>query len=249
LKCNFSGHECVPRKEVIEKYINGKAYKKSKEWYSHDFSKYEPFIIPSIKHPKRLYCTITKKDLNKIPFQVERHWNGKKFQRLKTIREERDKKRADKEEEKKSFKENFNNPEFAEMMMDDISSSEDSAEKGKKVNEEDNDDDVEKVKDGQIAKILRKNNIKQKTKRKNIKKIDNDIDNFEYDPIVNQTDEDNKMVDQTNNNGNEKKNNNGANKKVIVGPNENQINKKSNKNIKSETVKEEPKKNSRKIKR
>lgn len=47
--------------------------------YKADFSKYEPLIVPHKTNPKLLYCTLTQMELNRIPQEVERHVNGKRF--------------------------------------------------------------------------------------------------------------------------------------------------------------------------
>lgn len=57
--------------------------KKMKEWYTHDYSKYLPYIVDHKRDTKKLFCRLTKTKLNKIPQEVEKHWNGKRFQRLK----------------------------------------------------------------------------------------------------------------------------------------------------------------------
>ncbi len=66
---------------AILSHINGKKFKKALEWYEHDFSKYEPYIVPHKHDPKKLYCTLTKQNLNKIPEEVSKHYEGKRFQR------------------------------------------------------------------------------------------------------------------------------------------------------------------------
>ena len=69
------------RADVVFAYIRGNKYKKSLEWYTHDYSQYLPYIVESKKNPKQLYCTITQTTLNKIPTEVNKHVSGKKFKR------------------------------------------------------------------------------------------------------------------------------------------------------------------------
>lgn len=83
VRCSVTQRDLLPNKEEITRYLASKKYKKAKEWYGYDFSKYEPFIVPHKSNKKRLFCNVTSMYLNKIPEQVERHVNGKKFQRLK----------------------------------------------------------------------------------------------------------------------------------------------------------------------
>ena len=67
--------------EAIEQYLNSSKFKKLKEWYSHDFTQYAPFIVQHKKKNKLLHCNLTKMTLNKIPEEVIKHMNGKKFKR------------------------------------------------------------------------------------------------------------------------------------------------------------------------
>ncbi|KAG9413483.1 Surfeit locus protein 2 [Aphanomyces cochlioides] len=83
IKCSATGHEMPPKVDVITAHINSKRYKKATEWYSHDFSQYEPYIVAHRRKPKCLYCNVTGTVLNRIPAEVEKHMNGRKFQRLK----------------------------------------------------------------------------------------------------------------------------------------------------------------------
>ena len=55
-----------------------------KGWYDDEkFKKYEPYIVANKKNKKKLFCTLTRISLNKIPEEVEKHVAGKKFQRLR----------------------------------------------------------------------------------------------------------------------------------------------------------------------
>jgi hypothetical protein len=77
--------------EVVEQYLKSKKLMKAKLWYSQDFKRYEPYIVAHKKEPKLLYCTLTKKKLNKIPEEIEAHVKGKRFTRLKAEAESRTK--------------------------------------------------------------------------------------------------------------------------------------------------------------
>ncbi|KDO32402.1 hypothetical protein SPRG_02879 [Saprolegnia parasitica CBS 223.65] len=83
VKCSATGHEMPPRVDVITAHLNSKRYKKATEWYSFDFSQYEPYIVSHRRKPKCLYCNVTGLVLNKIPSEIEKHMKGKKFLRLK----------------------------------------------------------------------------------------------------------------------------------------------------------------------
>lgn len=79
--CSLTGHEMPPEAKSILAHIEGKKYKKALEWYSHDYSKYEPYIVSHKSDDKKLFCLLTKQPLNKIPKEVENHFNGKRFQK------------------------------------------------------------------------------------------------------------------------------------------------------------------------
>lgn len=51
--------------------------------YNADFSEYEPLIVAHKTNPKLLFCTLTRKELNRIPKQVEAHVSGKRFRNRK----------------------------------------------------------------------------------------------------------------------------------------------------------------------
>lgn len=83
VRCALTQHEIVPKKEAIETYLNSKPFRKAKEWYCYDYSQYEPYIVSHRRKPKSLYCNVTDTVLNRIPSEVEKHVNGKKFKRMK----------------------------------------------------------------------------------------------------------------------------------------------------------------------
>ncbi len=83
VKCFITGHEMIPKVDIIETYLSSKKLKKNLEWYQYDFSKYEPHIVSHKTKEKNLYCRLTQTVLNKIPSQIEKHCNGKKFIRLR----------------------------------------------------------------------------------------------------------------------------------------------------------------------
>ncbi len=70
-----------PQFAAIHSHVNGKKFKKAIEWYNHDYSQYMPFIVAHKSDNKKLFCTLTKQTLNKIPEEVQKHWEGKRFQR------------------------------------------------------------------------------------------------------------------------------------------------------------------------
>ena len=80
--CKLSGHEMAPRAEVVSAYLNGKKFRKLREWYSFDFTCFQPWIVDHKQSNKKLFCKLTKQTLNKIPDKIQQHMNGKKFIRF-----------------------------------------------------------------------------------------------------------------------------------------------------------------------
>lgn len=54
--------------------------------------------MPHATKPKMLSCTLTGKELNRIPKQVEAHVNGKRFRNRKKEFEESSKRKVEREE-------------------------------------------------------------------------------------------------------------------------------------------------------
>lgn len=82
IKCSVTNHEMSPDLKVVLAHINGKKFKKSLEWYNKDYSQYEPYIVQHKTDKQKLFCNVTKTALNKIPQQIEKHFNGKRFQKF-----------------------------------------------------------------------------------------------------------------------------------------------------------------------
>ncbi|RHX97964.1 hypothetical protein DYB25_011337 [Aphanomyces astaci] len=83
IKCTATGHEMPPRADIVTAHVNSKRFKKATEWYSYDFAQFEPYIVSHRRKPKCLFCNVTGIVLNKIPSEVEKHMQGRKFVRMK----------------------------------------------------------------------------------------------------------------------------------------------------------------------
>ncbi|GMF10044.1 unnamed protein product [Phytophthora lilii] len=83
VKCQLTQHEMLPRADVVQQHLQSKKFVKVRDWYCHDYSQYEPYIVPHRRLPKSLYCNVTGTILNRIPGEVERHVQGKRFKRMK----------------------------------------------------------------------------------------------------------------------------------------------------------------------
>jgi hypothetical protein len=80
--CDITKHEMPPKADIVLGHINGKKFKKTMEWYSYDYSEFEPYIVVDRQNSNKLHCKLTGMTLNKIPNEVKKHANGKKFLRL-----------------------------------------------------------------------------------------------------------------------------------------------------------------------
>ncbi|OWZ12905.1 hypothetical protein PHMEG_00013856 [Phytophthora megakarya] len=83
VKCQLTQHEMMARVDVIEQHLKSKKFVKVRDWYCHDYSQYEPYIVPHRKLAKSLYCNVTSTILNRIPSEVEKHVQGKRYKRMK----------------------------------------------------------------------------------------------------------------------------------------------------------------------
>ncbi|KAG2509881.1 hypothetical protein JM18_009043 [Phytophthora kernoviae] len=83
VKCQLTQHEMLPRVDIIESHLRSKKVVKARDWYCHDYSQYEPYIVPHRRLTKSLYCNVTGTILNRIPSEVEKHVNGKRYKRMK----------------------------------------------------------------------------------------------------------------------------------------------------------------------
>ena len=82
IRCSLTNHEMPPRVDAVLSHINGKKFKKAKEWYSYNYDEFLPHIVPDRDNKLKLHCKLTGQTLNKIPDEVRKHVNGKKFLRL-----------------------------------------------------------------------------------------------------------------------------------------------------------------------
>jgi hypothetical protein len=80
--CDITKHEMPPKADIVMGHINGKKFKKTMEWYSYDYSEFEPYIVVDRQNSNKLHCKLTGMTLNKIPNEVKKHASGKKYLRL-----------------------------------------------------------------------------------------------------------------------------------------------------------------------
>ncbi|EKX44393.1 hypothetical protein GUITHDRAFT_57834, partial [Guillardia theta CCMP2712] len=90
-KCKITGHEMLPKKDIVEAHISGKKYRQAKakqQADEFDWKQYEPNIVQSKKDPTKLFCHLTKTSLNKTPEEIKLHVNGRRFRARLAEREE-----------------------------------------------------------------------------------------------------------------------------------------------------------------
>lgn len=79
IHCSLTGHDVPARLDALQQFIAGRAYQHARAWYAADFAKYEPYIIAHKKDSKKLFCRLTRKQLNRIPEEVEAHVTGRRY--------------------------------------------------------------------------------------------------------------------------------------------------------------------------
>uniref|UniRef100_M4B7S7 Surfeit locus protein 2 n=1 Tax=Hyaloperonospora arabidopsidis (strain Emoy2) TaxID=559515 RepID=M4B7S7_HYAAE len=83
VKCQLTQHEMLLHADVIATHLASKKFRKARDWYCHDYSQYEPYIVPHRRLPKSLFCNVTSTILNRIPAEVVKHVQGKRYKRMK----------------------------------------------------------------------------------------------------------------------------------------------------------------------
>uniref|UniRef100_A0A4W5KXY3 Surfeit 2 n=1 Tax=Hucho hucho TaxID=62062 RepID=A0A4W5KXY3_9TELE len=83
IKCTLNGHDCPCNLTELQNFTKGKKYQKLSSTAEFNYSHYEPHVVPSSKQPNHLFCKLTLRHINRLPHQVLRHVNGKRFQKAK----------------------------------------------------------------------------------------------------------------------------------------------------------------------
>ena len=93
----------MPQLEIVNKYLSSDKFKKARDWYSYDYSKYLPYVTEHKDNPKFMFCQLTKAEIPKIPSKVETHVGSKRYKRKLAEVEEKNAKRKDKDKNSSSF--------------------------------------------------------------------------------------------------------------------------------------------------
>ena len=88
VKCTITKHEMKPVEDIVLQHLQSKRYKLEKG-YQQNYDYLLPWIQPNPEDHRKLTCTLTGHELNKIPSQLELHVNSKRFIRLKKEGEEK----------------------------------------------------------------------------------------------------------------------------------------------------------------
>ncbi|XP_014776301.1 surfeit locus protein 2 [Octopus bimaculoides] len=83
IKCSLSGHEMSCDAKVVNSYLHGKKHKRLKALNDYDYDKYRQHLVDSTKRfPKnQLLCLLTYKYINNLQSSIQKHINGRKFQK------------------------------------------------------------------------------------------------------------------------------------------------------------------------
>jgi len=94
--CKLTKHELPYKATAIQTYIDGKKFqyylgkvKKPAKLLKMD-TQYSEYFRESKRSSSRLYCTLTKKEINKLPHEIELYITGYKF--LKAVARDRERK-------------------------------------------------------------------------------------------------------------------------------------------------------------
>ncbi|KAK7095466.1 surfeit locus protein 2-like [Littorina saxatilis] len=81
--CCLTGHEMPLKVEAVQSYVKGKKFHKAQEGREYDFDRHKPHLVPNSKKNQRhtLFCTLTLRNVTRREADVERHVNGKRYQR------------------------------------------------------------------------------------------------------------------------------------------------------------------------
>merc|ERR1711990_842756 len=87
IKCVLTGHEMVPKLEVVQHHINGKKFLRlAKEWSvptkeELEYKQNTNFLQEHKKKSNMLYCKLTGRSIKNETIHLQRHLRGRKFKK------------------------------------------------------------------------------------------------------------------------------------------------------------------------
>lgn len=81
IKCTLNGHELPCNLVEVQNFVLGKKFKKLSAEAEFNYSQYEPHLVPSTKQPNHLFCKLTLRHITRLPQNVVRHINGKRYKK------------------------------------------------------------------------------------------------------------------------------------------------------------------------
>ncbi|KAL8625879.1 hypothetical protein ACOMHN_012471 [Nucella lapillus] len=81
--CCLTGHQMPMRVDAVRSFVQGKKFQKAQADREYDFEQHRPHLVTNTKRhfQHTLFCTLTLRCVTKRPEDVERHVNGKRYQR------------------------------------------------------------------------------------------------------------------------------------------------------------------------
>lgn len=82
LRCRVTGHELPPADlAAVQRHFQGKRFALHKQNLGVDWASYEAaHIVPDRANPKRLFCQLTRRHLNRLRGEVDAHIVGRSYQ-------------------------------------------------------------------------------------------------------------------------------------------------------------------------
>jgi len=88
VRCTLTKHEIPCTEDSLSTYIKGKKFQliygnmKAPEKYAFKIdNKYKEFFVPSKTSKTKVYCRLTKKEINNVPHEIEKHIAGYRFKK------------------------------------------------------------------------------------------------------------------------------------------------------------------------
>ncbi|XP_060613103.2 surfeit locus protein 2 [Anolis sagrei] len=81
VRCALSGHELPLSLPALEAYVAGKKYRRLRARREADLGPHAQHLVPSRTRPQQLFCQLTLRHLNAQPEHIQRHFQGRRFQR------------------------------------------------------------------------------------------------------------------------------------------------------------------------